>query len=87
VTGGVHTARDAIRAIMAGAHAVQMVSALLRGGPAYLRTVLDEMSTWMEEHEYTSLRQMRGSMSLARCPDPAAFERANYIRVLQGWRA
>lgn len=87
VTGGVHTARDAIRAIMAGAHAVQMVSALLRGGPAYLRAVLDEMSTWMEEHEYTSLRQMRGSMSLARCPDPAAFERANYIRVLQGWRA
>jgi len=87
VTGGVHTARDAIRAIMAGAHAVQMVSALLRGGPAYLRTVLDEMSTWMEEHEYTSLRQMQGSMSLARCPDPAAFERANYIRVLQGWRA
>jgi dihydroorotate dehydrogenase (fumarate) len=87
VTGGVHTALDAIRAIMAGAHAVQMVSALLRGGPAYLRTVLDEMSTWMEEHEYTSLRQMQGSMSLARCPDPAAFERANYIRVLQGWRA
>ena len=87
VTGGVHTALDAIRAIMAGAHAVQMVSALLRRGPGYLRAVLDEMSTWMEEHEYTSLRQMRGSMSLARCPDPAAFERANYIRVLQGWRA
>jgi len=87
VTGGVHTARDAIRAIMAGAHAVQMVSALLRGGPAYLRTVLDEISTWMEEHEYTSLRQMQGSMSLAHSPDPAAFERANYIRVLQGWRA
>ena len=87
VTGGVHTALDAIRAIMVGAHAVQMVSALLRRGPAHLRTVLDEMSTWMEEHEYTSLRQMQGSMSLARCPDPAAFERANYIRVLQGWRA
>jgi len=87
VTGGVHTALDAIRAIMVGAHAVQMVSALLRRGPAYLRTVLDEMSTWMEDHEYTSLRQMQGSMSLARCPDPAAFERANYIRVLQGWRA
>ena len=87
VTGGVHTALDAIRAIMVGAHAVQMVSALLRRGPAHLRTVLDEMSTWMEDHEYTSLRQMQGSMSLARCPDPAAFERANYIRVLQGWRA
>ncbi len=87
VTGGVHTALDAIRAVMAGAHAVQMVSALLRRGPAYLRMVLTEMTTWMEEHGYTSLAQMRGSMSLARCPDPAAFERANYIRVLQGWRA
>ncbi len=86
VSGGVHTAADAIRAIMAGAHAVQMVSALLRHGPGYLRMVLAELAFWMEEHEYASLRQMQGSMSLARCPDPAAFERANYIRVLQGWR-
>jgi dihydroorotate dehydrogenase (fumarate) len=87
VTGGVHDAADAVRAVMAGAHAVQMVSALLRRGPGYLRMVLDELRAWMGEHEYTSLEQMRGSMSLARSPDPAAFERANYIRVLQGWRA
>ncbi len=86
-SGGVHSAADAIRAVMAGADAVQLVSALLQRGPAYLGTLLQEMRTWLEEHEYTSLRQMRGSMSLARCPDPAAFERANYIRVLQGWRA
>ncbi len=87
VTGGVHTAIDAIKALMAGAHAVQMVSALLRHGPGYLRIILREMEYWLEEHEYTSLRQARGSMSLSRCPDPGAFERANYIRVLQGWRA
>lgn len=86
VSGGVHTARDAIKAIMAGADAVQMVSALLRWGPGYLQTVRQEMVRWMEEHEYDSVAQMRGSMSMARTPDPAALERSNYIRVLQGWR-
>lgn len=86
VSGGIHSAEDAVKAIMAGAHAVQMVSALLRHGPAYLGRVLDDLRRWMEDHGYTSVEQMRGSMSLARCPDPAAFERANYIRVLQGWR-
>lgn len=85
VTGGVHTALDAIKAVMAGAHAVQMVSALLLRGPRYLHTVRQQMEMWMEAHEYMSLRQMQGSMNLARCPDPAAFERGNYIRVLQGW--
>jgi dihydroorotate dehydrogenase (fumarate) len=86
VTGGVHTAADAIKAIMAGADAVQMVSALLRHGPDYLRTMLADLEAWMREHEYESLAQMRGSMSHARSPDPAAFERANYMRVLQGWK-
>jgi dihydroorotate dehydrogenase (fumarate) len=87
VTGGVHTAADAIKAVMAGADAVQMVSALLRQGPGYLRTVREEMERWMEEHEYDSLQQMRGSMNLARSPDPSGFERANYIRILQGWKS
>ncbi|MDR7518086.1 MAG: dihydroorotate dehydrogenase-like protein [Armatimonadota bacterium] len=87
VSGGVHSATDAIKAIMAGADAVQMVSALLRHGPGYLRLVRQGLEAWMTEHGYTSLAQMRGSMSLSRCPDPAAFERSNYIRVLQGWRA
>lgn len=87
VTGGVHTAVDAIKAVMAGAHAVQLVSALLQHGPEHLNTIREEMVRWMEAHEYHSLRQMQGSMNLTRCPDPAAFERANYVRVLQSWRS
>lgn len=86
VTGGVHSAADAIKAIMAGADAVQMVSALLVRGPQYLRTVRQEIESWMEAHEYDSLQQMRGSMSLSRVSDPQAFERGNYVRVLHGWR-
>jgi dihydroorotate dehydrogenase (fumarate) len=86
VTGGVHTAVDAIKAVMAGAHAVQLVSALLQHGPEHLNTIREEMVRWMDAHEYHSLRQMQGSMNLTRCPDPAAFERANYVRVLQSWR-
>ena len=86
VTGGVHSAMDAIKAVMTGAHAVQMVSALLKFGPEQLRRVRDEMAWWMEEHAYESLRQMQGSMSLAKSPDPAALERSNYMRVLQSWR-
>ncbi len=86
VSGGVHSATDAIKAVMAGADAVQMVSALLRHGPGQLGVVLQEMRQWLEEHEYDSLDQLRGSMSLRHCPDPAAFERANYMRILQGWR-
>lgn len=86
VTGGVHTAIDVIKAAMTGAHAIQMVSALLQRGPEYLNTVREEILQWMEVHEYQSLRQMQGSMNLSRCPDPTAFERANYMRVLQSWR-
>jgi dihydroorotate dehydrogenase (fumarate) len=71
---------------MCGAHAVQIVSALLRHGPGALRRIKEEFARWMEEHEYVSLRQFQGSMNLSRCPDPAAFERANYMRVLQSWR-
>jgi dihydroorotate dehydrogenase (fumarate) len=85
VTGGVHTHLDAIKAVMAGASAVQMVAALLHHGPDHLRRVREEMTRWMEEHEYISLRQMLGSMSLRRCPHPEAFERGNYIRILQTW--
>jgi dihydroorotate dehydrogenase (fumarate) len=86
VTGGVHDARDAIKAIMAGADAVQMVSALLLRGPRALAEVRTEVERWMEEHEYESLAQMKGSMSLLSCPDPAAYERANYARVLQSYK-
>jgi dihydroorotate dehydrogenase (fumarate) len=86
VSGGVHSGMDAIKAVMAGASAVQVVSALLKKGPEHLRTLRLEMERWMEEHEYESLRQMLGSMSLAHCPDPNAFSRANYMRILQSWR-
>jgi len=85
-SGGVHTGLDAIKAVMAGASAVQVVSALLHQGPGQLKKLRDEMVRWMEDHEYESLRQMQGSMNLLRCPDPAAFERANYTRILQTWR-
>lgn len=85
VSGGVHTALDAIKAVMAGASGVQMVSRLLEDGPQQLRTILDGMTRWMEEHNYESLAQMRGSMSLRKSPDPAAFERGNYMRVLRSW--
>ncbi len=86
VSGGVHTASDAIKSIMAGAHAVQVVSALIAQGPRHMRTLIDEMTEWMEKHEYVSLEQMQASMSLQRCPDPAAFERANYMKILQSLR-
>lgn len=86
VTGGVHDAEGALKAVMAGAHAVQMVSALLREGPEVLRRVREDLERWLVEHEYESLEQAQGSMSLERCPDPSAFERGNYMRVLQSWR-
>lgn len=86
-SGGVHSAQDAIKAVMAGATGVQMVSALLKHGPEHIGKVKNEMVRWMEEHEYESVDQMRGSMSLMKSPNPAAFERANYMRVLTGWKA
>lgn len=84
-SGGVHTPEDAVKAVMSGAHAVQAVSSLLTHGPARLRELIDGLRSWMEAHEYASIDELRGSMNLARCPDPAAYERANYIQLLQGW--
>lgn len=86
VSGGIHTAIDAVKAIMAGADAVQIVSALLLNGPDHLRVVRAGVTRWMEEHEYASLGAMRGSMSLARCSSAETFERATYLRILQSWR-
>ncbi len=84
-SGGVHSAHDAIKAIMAGADAVQMVSALLQFGPDHLRKTLHGLRQWMEDHGYASVDEMRGCLSLARCPNPSAFERGNYMRILQTW--
>ncbi len=83
LTGGIHTALDVIKATMAGAHATQMVSALLRHGPDHLRVVRAEVEKWMLEHEWSSLSEMRGNMSLGRIPDPAAYERANFRMALR----
>jgi dihydroorotate dehydrogenase (fumarate) len=84
-TGGVHGPLHAVKAIMAGAHGVQMVSALLQKGPAHLRSVVDGLRTWFEEHDYASVEQARGSMDDSRAPDPSAYERANYIHLVAGW--
>ena len=85
-SGGVHDAVGAVKALMAGADAVQLVSCLLQRGPEYLGEIQRELERWMEANEYASLRQLRGSMNHRRSPDPAAFERANYMRILQSWR-
>jgi dihydroorotate dehydrogenase (fumarate) len=83
VTGGIHTGLDVIKATMAGAHATQMVSALLRHGPSHLRTVRREIESWMQEHEWSSLGEMHGNMSFDRIPDPAAYERTNFRMTLR----
>ncbi|MEO6993442.1 MAG: dihydroorotate dehydrogenase-like protein [Lacunisphaera sp.] len=85
-TGGVHTAEDAIKALLAGAHTIQLVSVLLKHGPQCLHSILQGMIKWMVDHDYEGIDQLRGALNQQRCPDPAAFERANYIRVLQSWR-
>lgn len=83
ISGGVHTGLDVIKATMAGAHATQLVSALLRNGPGHLDTIRREVESWMREHEWDSLKEMRGNMSLERLPDPAAYERANFRLALR----
>ena len=85
VTGGVATPNDGIKALLAGADAVQMVSALLRHGPAYISGMRRGLEQWMEWHKMDSLDEVRGRVSLKQTSDPAAFERANYIRALQSW--
>lgn len=85
-TGGAHSAEDVIKAILAGAHTVQLVSVLLKHGPRYLSTILQGLRGWMEEHGYEDVNDFRGAMNLKRCPDASAFERANYQRILQSWR-
>ncbi|WP_269527069.1 dihydroorotate dehydrogenase-like protein [Coraliomargarita parva] len=87
VSGGVHTGVDAVKSIMSGAHAVQVVSTLLINGCRQVGEILDEMKKWMEEKEYDSLDTLRGCMNYSRCPDPEALERANYMRILKSWRA
>ena len=83
-TGGVHSAEDVVKLLMVGANVTMMCSSLMRHGINHLRHVERELRDWMEEHEYESVAQMQGSMSQLRCPDPGAFERAQYMRAVKG---
>jgi len=85
VTGGVATANDGIKAILAGADAVQLVSALLLHGPTYVAVMRRGLERWMEWNKIAALNEMRGRASLATTEDRSAFERANYIRTLHSW--
>ncbi len=86
-TSGVHTGSDVLKALMVGADVAMMTSALLLHGPEHVRTVEDELRAWMEEREYESVAQLRGSASAASVEDPSTFERANYIGTLHSWTA
>ena len=85
LTGGVHSATDVVKAMMAGAKVAMMTSALLKRGISFLDTVSTELLVWLGEHEYDSIRQMQGSMSRNAVPQRAAFERANYMKVLSSY--
>ena len=85
VTGGVHSAHDVLKAIMAGAQVAMTVSELLARGVDRLAIMLAELMRWMEEHEYESIDQMRGSLSRRSVPDPSPFERGNYIKTLSSY--
>jgi dihydroorotate dehydrogenase (fumarate) len=85
-TSGIHTAQDVIKMVMAGADVTMMCSALLKNGPSHIAQVLLDLHQWMLEHEYISMQQMKGSMSQKSVADPAAFERANYVKALQSFK-
>jgi dihydroorotate dehydrogenase (fumarate) len=81
-SSGIHTVHDVVKLVMAGADVTMMASALLRRGPDHLKQVIAGLRGWLDEHEYESVMQMKGSMSRSSSPEPAAFERANYMRSL-----
>ena len=85
-SGGVHTPDEIVKALFAGANAVQVVSELLTRGPGRFAELLNGLEQWMEEHEYESAGLMVGALSLRSCPDSEAYERGNYLRTLQLWR-
>jgi dihydroorotate dehydrogenase (fumarate) len=85
-TTGVHTAEDVLKMVMAGADITQLCATLLQNGVGRITEIQDGMIKWMEDHEYESLKQMKGSMSHKSVAEPAAFERANYMRVLKSYQ-
>ena len=86
-TSGIHRGTDALKMLMAGADVTMLCSALMARGIDYIRTIEREMCEWMEEHEYDSVEQLKGSMSQRNCPDPSAFERAQYMRAVGTMKA
>jgi dihydroorotate dehydrogenase (fumarate) len=86
ITSGIHTSEDVLKGLMAGAKVTMMASELLQNGIRRIREILDEIRVWMDEKEYESVTQMIGSMSQQHCAEPAAFERANYMKVLASYR-
>lgn len=85
VSSGIHKVEDVVKAVMAGACVTHLCSALLRHGPQHIGKLKCDLNTWLEEHEYHSLRQMHQSMSQINCPNPLAVERANYMKTLYSW--
>ena len=83
-TSGVHSAEDVIKLLLVGVDVTMLCSALLRDGVGRLREIERELRQWLDYHEYESVNQMQGSMSQLRCPDPGAFERAQYMRAVKG---
>lgn len=86
ITSGIHTSHDVIKGLMAGAKVTMMASELLQKGITRIGQALNELVIWLNEHEYDSVMQMIGAMSQKHCPEPAAFERANYMKMLQSYR-
>ena len=86
VTTGIHTHEDVLKGLMAGAKVTMMTSKILEAGVTCVEGILENMTSWLEKHEYASVAQMRGSMSQKNCAEPAAFERANYMKTLHSWR-
>ncbi len=87
VTGGVHTAQDIVKAIMVGAKIAMMTSALLKYGITHIKEVLNDLESWLKEHNYQSIKEIQGIMKRRAVAEPAAFERANYMKVLQSYKS
>ena len=86
LTSGVHTGKDVIKSMMAGAKVAMIASTLLHNGEKAISPILSDVKAWMKERDYESIEQMQGSMSQKNVREPAAFERANYMKVLSSWR-
>ena len=86
ITTGIHTHEDVLKGLMAGAKVTMIASEMLGTGIERTKSLIDDLTSWMEEREYESVKQMLGSMSQKNCSEPAAFERANYMKALHSWR-